>query len=52
MEQLKKYRYVAVPIINVDVREGLINNDATYRMPNKTLWKSLANGTDGNRNMQ
>ncbi len=50
MELLKRNKYVAVPIINVDVREGLIYKASNWTTKGKELWKAYANGTDGGRN--
>ncbi|MDF2486330.1 MAG: putative exported carboxypeptidase [Herbinix sp.] len=49
MELLKSYKYVAVPIINVDGREALIKEPSKWS-PGGSLWKAYINGTDGNRN--
>ncbi len=49
MELLKKNKYVAVPIVNVDGRETLINEPDQWKS-GKELWKAYTNGTDGNRN--
>lgn len=49
-ELLKKNKYVAVPIINVDGREALIKTPGKYTKKDGTLWKAYPNGTDGNRN--
>ncbi len=48
-ELLRHYKYVAIPIINVDVREALINDPASWTS-SSGLWKAYVNGTDGNRN--
>jgi hypothetical protein len=49
MELLMNYKYVVVPIINVDGREALIKN--TKKWTTSTgMWKAYTNGTDGNRN--
>lgn len=50
MELLKKNKYVAVPIINVDGREALINAPSEWTVEKGGLWKAYINGTDGNRN--
>lgn len=50
MEILKKNKYVAVPIINVDGREALITNAKAWTTKKGELWKAYINGTDGNRN--
>lgn len=50
MELLKRNKYVAVPIINVDVREGLIYKPSNWTTKGGELWKAYANGTDGGRN--
>lgn len=47
---LEKYKYVAVPIINVDSREEIIKNTYKYVHTSIGLWKAYINGTDGNRN--
>jgi hypothetical protein len=49
MELLKSYKYVAVPIINVDGREALIKEPRKWTYGG-ALWKAYSNGTDGNRN--
>ena len=46
---LQSYKYVAVPIISLDVREGLIYSPSSW-IQGGQLWKAYANGTDGNRN--
>lgn len=50
MELLKKNKYVAVPIINVDGREGIIKDTRKWTTSGGLLWKAYANGTDGGRN--
>ena len=50
MELLKKNKYVAVPIINVDGREALINAASKWTDKKGGLWKAYTNGTDGGRN--
>lgn len=50
MELLKKNKYVAVPIINVDGREALINSPSKWTYSGGQLLKAYTNGTDGNRN--
>lgn len=50
MEMLKHYKFAAVPIISLDVREGIIDTPSKYTTSNGELWKAYANGTDGNRN--
>ncbi len=50
MELLKRNKYVAVPIINVDVREGLIYKPSSWTTKGGELWKAYADGTDGGRN--
>ncbi|MGB4661056.1 MAG: M14 family metallopeptidase, partial [Mobilitalea sp.] len=49
MDLLKSYKYVAVPIINVDGREALIKEPSEW-ISGTSLWKAYTNGTDGNRN--
>lgn len=49
MELLKQNKYVAVPIVSVDVREALIHMPSKWTI-NGELWKAYSNGTDGNRN--
>lgn len=49
MNLLKKYTYVAVPIISADVREELINGNSKF-ISNGQFFKAYANGVDGNRN--
>jgi hypothetical protein len=50
MELLKKNKFVAVPIINVDGREALIKESYKWTTRGGELWKAYTNGTDGNRN--
>ena len=50
MDLLKKNKYVAVPIINVDGREALINSPSRWTTRSNGLWKAYTNGTDGGRN--
>lgn len=50
MELLKKNKFVAVPIINVDGREMLINAPNQWKTKSGDLWKAYVNGMDGNRN--
>lgn len=50
MELLKKNKYVAVPIFNVDGREALINAASKWTDKKGGLWKAYTNGTDGGRN--
>lgn len=50
MEILKNNKYVAVPIINVDVREEIIKNQKKWTTSGNEIWKAYINGTDGNRN--
>lgn len=50
MKLLKENKYVAVPIINVDGRECLIDEPQNWTDGNGNLWKAYTNGTDGNRN--
>lgn len=49
MNMLKKYKYVAVPIINADSRENIIDQKGNWKIGSK-LWKAYKNGVDGNRN--
>lgn len=49
MELLKKNKFVAVPIINVDGREAIIDAASKWNTRNG-LWKAYTNGTDGGRN--
>jgi len=50
MELLKRNKYVAIPIINVDGREEIINSASQWTTKSGALWKAYVNGTDGNRN--
>ncbi len=50
MNILKEYKYVAVPIINVDGRDNIIYNQKEWTSSDGQLWKAYSNGTDGNRN--
>lgn len=50
MELLKKYKFVAVPIVNVDGREALIESPSKWTIKGGDLWKAYINGTDGGRN--
>jgi hypothetical protein len=50
MELLKRNKFVAVPIINVDGREAIINSASKWSVKNGGLWKAYTNGTDGGRN--
>jgi len=50
MDLLKNNKFAAVPIINVDGREALINQPGNWTTKGGELWKAYANGTDGNRN--
>jgi hypothetical protein len=50
MELLKRNKFVAVPIINVDGREAIINSPTKWTVRNGGLWKAYTNGTDGGRN--
>jgi hypothetical protein len=50
MELLKKNKFVAVPIINVDGREALIASQKKWTTGGGQLWKGYTNGTDGGRN--
>ncbi len=49
MDILKKNKYVAVPIINVDGREQLIYYPGKW-IVNGNKWKAYYDGTDGGRN--
>lgn len=49
MELLKANKFVAVPIINVDGREALIQEPEEWTKSGELL-KAYTNGTDGNRN--
>lgn len=49
MEMLYTNKFVAVPVINVDGREALINEPDKWKTSGQ-LWKAYTNGTDGNRN--
>ncbi|NLP33913.1 MAG: hypothetical protein GX359_01815 [Clostridiales bacterium] len=49
MNMLYRNKFVAVPIINVDGREALINEPEKWKSSSQ-LWKAYSNGTDGNRN--
>lgn len=50
MEFLKKNKFVAVPIINVDGREALIQEQKKWTTKAGSLWKAYTNGVEGNRN--
>lgn len=50
MDFLKKHKFVAVPIINVDGREALIKGTTKWNGVSGGLLKAYMNGTDGNRN--
>jgi hypothetical protein len=50
MELLKKNKYVAVPVINVDGREAIIASPRVWTTKSGQLWKAYTNGTDGGRN--
>lgn len=50
MELLKKNKYVAVPIINVDGREAIIRSEKKWTTKSGQLYKAYTNGTDGGRN--
>jgi len=50
MALLKKNKYVAVPIINVDGREAIIDSPSKWTTSGGELWKAYTNGTDGGRN--
>lgn len=47
---LSRVRIVAVPLVNPDGREALIQTPGKYTLKNGQLWKGYTNGTDGNRN--
>jgi hypothetical protein len=49
MDFLKSYKFVAVPIINVDGREALIKEQKSWTRSGQ-MWKAYTNGVDGNRN--
>lgn len=49
MKLLKKYKYAAIPIINVDGRQALIDDPDAWTT-SSGMWKAYINGTDGNRN--
>jgi hypothetical protein len=50
MELLKKNKFVAVPIINVDGREALINEPKKWTTKGGEMYKAYTNGVDGGRN--
>ena len=50
LDMLKKYKFVAVPIINVDMRNAIIADQDKWTTKSGELWKAYENGTDGNRN--
>lgn len=49
MNILKKTKYVAIPVLNVDGREMLIKEPQKWTSGGQ-IWKAYATGTDGNRN--
>lgn len=50
MKLLQSNKYVAVPIVNVDVREAIIKNQSKWTTYSGEIWKAYINGADGNRN--
>ena len=50
MKLLQNNKYVAVPIVNVDVREAIIKNQSKWTVSGGEIWKAYINGADGNRN--
>lgn len=50
MKLLQNNKYVAVPIVNVDVREAIIENQSDWTTNGGEIWKAYINGADGNRN--
>jgi hypothetical protein len=50
MKLLQNNKYVAVPIVNVDVREEIIQNQNLWSTYHGEIWKAYIDGTDGNRN--
>jgi hypothetical protein len=50
MKLLQSNKYVAVPIVNVDVREAIIKNQSKWTVSGGEIWKAYMNGADGNRN--
>ena len=50
MDILKNNKFVSVPIINVDVREGIINNQKKWTTSGGQIYKAYSNGVDSNRN--
>ncbi len=49
-ETLKRTRFIAVPCVNPDGRDGVCFNPEAYSYSNKELWKATGSGTDLNRN--
>jgi len=49
-EVLSKTRFVAVPCVNPDGREGICFNTEAYTYDDGTLWKATSSGIDLNRN--
>ena len=47
---LSSIRFVAVPCVNPDGREGIAFDTKNYSYNSKTLWKATSNGTDLGRN--
>ncbi|MBQ6090121.1 MAG: hypothetical protein IJL07_02525 [Lachnospiraceae bacterium] len=47
---LSRTRFVAVPCVNPDGREGVCYNPETYSYKKGELWKATTSGTDLNRN--
>ncbi len=50
MRLLQSNKYVAVPIVNVDIREAIIKNQSKWTVSGGEIWKAYMNGADGNRN--
>jgi hypothetical protein len=49
-DMLRKVKYVAVPIVSLDVRQKIIESDQNYIRVQGELWKESLNGVDLNRN--
>ncbi len=49
-ETLKRTRFIAVPCVNPDGRDGVCFNQEAYSYSNGDLWKATYGGTDINRN--
>ncbi len=47
---LKNVKYVAVPIINLDVRQKIIDGDPYFSGDQNDLWKDAVDGVELNRN--